>query len=104
MDVPEGNGTGIVWDSRGHVVTNYHVLANVLQVGVGDARGGGGQGTPPALSCRSRGVPCLPVSIVLRATHIMAPALPDLLLAARLPCCPPLAGPGRCCHLHHRQR
>lgn len=22
--VPEGNGSGIVWDGEGHIVTNYH--------------------------------------------------------------------------------
>eukprot|EP00241_Pyramimonas_parkeae_P002477 CAMPEP_0114227992 /NCGR_PEP_ID=MMETSP0058-20121206/2096_1 /TAXON_ID=36894 /ORGANISM="Pyramimonas parkeae, CCMP726" /LENGTH=441 /DNA_ID=CAMNT_0001338891 /DNA_START=75 /DNA_END=1400 /DNA_ORIENTATION=+ len=31
VEVPEGNGTGFVWDSRGNIVTNYHVLANVLR-------------------------------------------------------------------------
>ncbi|WIA08671.1 hypothetical protein OEZ85_008098 [Tetradesmus obliquus] len=29
-DVPEGNGSGIVWDTDGHVVTNYHVLQSAL--------------------------------------------------------------------------
>ena len=24
VDVPEGNGSGVVWDTEGHVVTNYH--------------------------------------------------------------------------------
>ncbi len=24
--VPEGTGTGFIWDERGHIVTNYHVL------------------------------------------------------------------------------
>ena len=28
--VAEGNGTGIVWDDEGRVVTNYHVIAGVL--------------------------------------------------------------------------
>ena len=28
--VPEGNGTGIVWDKEGHVVTNYHVIGSIL--------------------------------------------------------------------------
>ena len=28
--VPEGNGTGIVWDGDGHVVTNYHVIGSIL--------------------------------------------------------------------------
>lgn len=27
---PEGNGSGVVWDADGHVVTNYHVLTNIL--------------------------------------------------------------------------
>ena len=26
----EGNGTGIVWDNEGHIVTNYHVIGAVL--------------------------------------------------------------------------
>jgi S1-C subfamily serine protease len=30
VDVPEGNGTGIVWDQEGNIVTNYHVLGSVL--------------------------------------------------------------------------
>lgn len=29
-DVPEGNGTGIVWDKEGNIVTNYHVIGSVL--------------------------------------------------------------------------
>jgi len=31
VEIPEGNGTGIVWDDQGHIVTNYHVLASVLK-------------------------------------------------------------------------
>jgi len=39
VDVPEGNGTGVVWDTEGHVVTNYHVLGSVLAAaGRGGAR------------------------------------------------------------------
>ncbi|GAB2216536.1 hypothetical protein Droror1_Dr00024311, partial [Drosera rotundifolia] len=30
VEVPEGNGSGIVWDRKGHVVTNYHVIGNSL--------------------------------------------------------------------------
>ncbi len=28
VEVPEGSGTGFVWDTEGHVVTNYHVVQN----------------------------------------------------------------------------
>jgi S1-C subfamily serine protease len=30
VEQPEGNGSGIVWDDEGHIVTNYHVLSNAL--------------------------------------------------------------------------
>ncbi|KAH7847835.1 hypothetical protein Vadar_030716 [Vaccinium darrowii] len=26
VEIPEGNGSGVVWDGQGHIVTNYHVL------------------------------------------------------------------------------
>lgn len=26
MQIPEGTGSGFVWDDRGHIVTNYHVI------------------------------------------------------------------------------
>jgi S1-C subfamily serine protease len=26
MEIPAGQGTGFVWDSKGHIVTNYHVI------------------------------------------------------------------------------
>src|SRR5262245_44531345 len=26
QEVPQGSGTGFVWDKKGHVVTNYHVI------------------------------------------------------------------------------
>nr|CBW45783.1 ORW1943Ba0077G13.11 [Oryza rufipogon] len=28
--IPEGNGSGVVWDDSGHIVTNYHVVGNAL--------------------------------------------------------------------------
>jgi S1-C subfamily serine protease len=28
MEVPLGSGSGFVWDDRGHIVTNYHVVRN----------------------------------------------------------------------------
>ncbi|CAN6239720.1 unnamed protein product [Urochloa humidicola] len=29
-EIPEGNGSGVVWDDSGHVVTNYHVVGSAL--------------------------------------------------------------------------
>ncbi len=31
--IPEGSGTGFVWDDKGHIVTNYHVIASLLKEG-----------------------------------------------------------------------
>jgi S1-C subfamily serine protease len=38
MQVPQGQGTGIVWDDRGHVITNFHVIqgANAARVTLSD--------------------------------------------------------------------
>eukprot|EP00890_Picochlorum_soloecismus_P001710 jgi/Picsp_1/253/NSC_00252-R1_protease do-like chloroplastic-like len=30
LDIPEGNGSGFVFDSAGHIVSNYHVLGKAL--------------------------------------------------------------------------
>ena len=34
LEIPQGAGSGTVWDTSGHIVTNYHVIkgANELQV------------------------------------------------------------------------
>ena len=34
LEVPQGAGSGFLWDKQGHVVTNYHVIkgANELKV------------------------------------------------------------------------
>ncbi|KAL2943218.1 Protease Do-like 1 chloroplastic [Bienertia sinuspersici] len=26
FEVPQGSGSGFIWDAQGHVVTNYHVI------------------------------------------------------------------------------
>lgn len=26
LEVPQGSGSGFVWDKDGHIVTNYHVI------------------------------------------------------------------------------
>eukprot|EP00270_Netrium_digitus_P009637 TRINITY_DN2939_c0_g1_i1.p1 TRINITY_DN2939_c0_g1~~TRINITY_DN2939_c0_g1_i1.p1 ORF type:complete len:550 (+),score=101.32 TRINITY_DN2939_c0_g1_i1:63-1652(+) len=38
MEVPQGSGSGFVWDLDGHIVTNYHVIrgASDLRVTLGD--------------------------------------------------------------------
>ena len=40
FDVPQGSGSGFVWDDQGHVVTNFHVIANAsrARVVLGDQR------------------------------------------------------------------
>ena len=39
MEVPQGTGTGFLWDDRGHVVTNYHVIEDVQAAYVRTASG-----------------------------------------------------------------
>ena len=38
--VPQGSGSGFLWDAAGHIVTNYHVLAqaDVIRVTLYDQR------------------------------------------------------------------
>ncbi len=31
MEIPQGSGSGFVWDEAGHIVTNFHVVAPALQ-------------------------------------------------------------------------
>ncbi len=33
-EIPQGSGSGFVWDSKGNVVTNYHVIANASSLTV----------------------------------------------------------------------
>lgn len=41
MEVPAGTGSGIVWDKKGHIITNFHVIrsAQSAQVVLTDANG-----------------------------------------------------------------
>ena len=34
MEIPQGTGSGFIWDDRGHVVTNFHVLQGADRVDV----------------------------------------------------------------------
>jgi S1-C subfamily serine protease len=38
MDIPQGTGTGFVWDAEGHIVTNFHVIqqGNLAKVTLSD--------------------------------------------------------------------
>jgi S1-C subfamily serine protease len=38
LEIPAGSGSGFVWDKRGHIVTNFHVIqnANVAEVTLAD--------------------------------------------------------------------
>lgn len=38
LEVPQGSGSGFIWDQQGHIVTNYHVIRNAsdLRVTLGD--------------------------------------------------------------------
>ncbi|MCK6572570.1 trypsin-like peptidase domain-containing protein [Myxococcota bacterium] len=33
-EVPQGSGTGFVWDDKGHIVTNFHVIAEAAAIEV----------------------------------------------------------------------
>jgi len=41
IEVPQGTGSGIVWDADGHVVTNYHVIRAAQEAKVTVTREGG---------------------------------------------------------------
>lgn len=34
LEIPQGAGSGFVWDKDGHVVTNYHVIQDAIDVQV----------------------------------------------------------------------
>lgn len=34
MEVPRGSGSGFVWDTEGHIVTNFHVIENAASIKV----------------------------------------------------------------------
>ncbi len=34
FEVPQGSGSGFVWDTKGHIVTNYHVVQNARSLSV----------------------------------------------------------------------
>ena len=35
QEIPQGTGTGFIWDDQGHIVTNYHVIQGASVVGIG---------------------------------------------------------------------
>lgn len=34
MQVPQGTGSGFIWDMKGHVVTNFHVIRGAADIKV----------------------------------------------------------------------
>eukprot|EP00210_Caulerpa_lentillifera_P008506 g8114.t1 len=34
MEIPQGAGTGIIWDDKGHIITNFHVIRQATEVQV----------------------------------------------------------------------
>jgi S1-C subfamily serine protease len=36
MAVPQGSGSGFIWDKQGHVVTNYHVIRGASDLRYGE--------------------------------------------------------------------
>jgi hypothetical protein len=69
MAVPQGSGSGFIWDKKGHIVTNYHVIR-----GASDLR----YVRLPSLSSSSTSSTCssLPISIILQSPDCSAPSLP----------------------------
>jgi S1-C subfamily serine protease len=72
MSVPRGTGSGFVWDDRGHIVTNLHVIADAAEATVKLADGrdypASLVGVSPAhdiavLNIAPQGKPLVPVSI-----------------------------------------
>ena len=58
LEIPQGTGSGFVWDRQGHVVTNFHVIRE-RQRRQGDARRPGDLATPSSsASRRTRTSPC----------------------------------------------
>ena len=34
MQVPQGTGSGFIWDMKGHIVTNFHVIRGAADIKV----------------------------------------------------------------------
>lgn len=34
LEIPQGSGSGFIWDDKGHIVTNYHVIAGAQNLSV----------------------------------------------------------------------
>ncbi|SDY56120.1 S1C family serine protease [Citreimonas salinaria] len=69
-DVPQGSGSGFVWDAQGHIITNNHVIAGadsaIVQLADGETRRARLVGTDPThdlavLRIDETGAPPLPV-------------------------------------------
>ena len=34
LEIPQGAGSGLIWDKTGHIVTNYHVIRGATELQV----------------------------------------------------------------------
>jgi S1-C subfamily serine protease len=79
MEVPSGAGTGFIWDDEGHVVTNFHVVADARSVTVTLSD----QKTYPATIVGTeprRDIAVLHIDAPKSALHPITPAPPSDLL------------------------
>ena len=84
MDVPQGTGSGFVWDDRGHIVTNYHVIRNAAAADVTLLVDGGTKlsrkaqlrGVDPDKDIAVLTVDDIPKSASVSYTHLTLPTTP----------------------------
>ena len=55
-EMPQGAGSGFLWDDQGHVVTNFHVVAAGASSAGGRGRGGGSMQLPTKVKVRLQGM------------------------------------------------
>ncbi len=72
MAVPQGSGSGFIWDKKGHIVTNYHVIR-----GASDLRY---VCLPSSSSSTSSSFSSMPISIILQAPDCSAPSLATFII------------------------
>jgi hypothetical protein len=68
MAVPQGSGSGFIWDKKGHIVTNYHVIrgASDLRYVRLPSSSSSSSSSTTSSSCSS-----LPISIILQSPIVL---------------------------------